>query len=566
MPNKSARKPSSRVVARSVSKHTSTPSVFSWAFWKTPQMVLVVALMALLGGYLLYKSFALTNTVTYSGSFTKKKTAVSYAVNATADGTLTAVASYANTAGFKMSLLASDGHSTTATLSGVNPQTMTVPVTKGTYTLTLNGSPASKSSGSYTVTISYPVADTVPPAASISSPAPGTTIKGLTNIEGTATDNDGVSKVEVSLDGGAFVQTNLTGTSTTSQKWSYLLDTTTLSNASHTVTVRVTDLTGNIATVSATYTVNNAAPVTDTTPPTVSISSPAAGSVISDVTTVTGTAADNTAVAKVEYRLDSSNVWNMASGTAAWSLNVDTSQLSNSTHTIYVRATDGAGNIGTTSEALTVSNQTYPATAPATQGTWVSPEGVTITVNTTYSYLNTGQLWTIADVYKLLLANTRDLNVIGPHYSINVQDMYASQTTSSWQQKSSGACCWQGTSWLNASPSTFSNGPDYVFTHEFGHAWTIYWLAMNHQGDWTPYLTTRLDGTTYNGVTYQYLGQDPRLDSTQTWNKAEIIADDYRLLFGSPLAISERPYNINSAVVDPRNQPGLKDWLLNTWR
>jgi hypothetical protein len=63
-------------------------------------------------------------------------------VNATVDGTLTPVASYTNVAGFKMSLLASDGHSTTAALPGVNPQTMMVPVTKGTYTLMLFGSSA----------------------------------------------------------------------------------------------------------------------------------------------------------------------------------------------------------------------------------------------------------------------------------------------------------------------------------------------------------------------------------------------------------------------------------------
>ena len=567
MPRKSSRKSSARVVARTVSKRSKTPSVLSLAFWKTPRMILVVVLVALLGGYLLYKSFALTNTVTYSGSFTKKKSSVSYTVNATADGTLTAVASYTNTNGFKMSLLANDGHSLTAALSGVNPQTMTVPVTKGTYTLILNGSPASKGSGSYTVAVSYPVADTVPPVAAITSPASGTTIKGLTNLEGTATDNDGVAKVEVSVDSGAFAPTNLSGASTTSQAWSYLLDTTKLSNASHNVVVKVTDLTGNTATATATYTINNAVLVTDTTPPTVQFSSPSGGSLLSDVTTFTGTASDDTSVAKVEYSVDNAATWSLASGTTNWSFNVDTTTLSNASHTFSVRASDSSGNIGTTSGTWAVSNATYPRTAPTTQGTWVSPERVTINVNTVNTYLNTGQLWTIADVYKLLLANARDLDVIGPHYTINVQDTYASMTTVSYSVSQTGTYSnWSGTSWLKASPSTFANMPDYVFTHEFGHAWAQYWWAMYHQADWSPYTAMRLDGTTYNGVTYQYLGQDPRLNTSQTWDEREIIADDYRLLFGSAKAISERPYNINSVIVDPRNQPGLMDWLLNTWR
>jgi len=548
-----------KVVARSVSKR------FRFSF-RSPAFLLVVLAVAVFGGYFLYKSFALTNTVTYSGSFTKKKSSVSYSVNATADGTLTAVASYSNTAGFKMSLLANDGHSLAATLSGVNPQTMTVPVTKGAYTLTLYGSPASKGSGSYTVTVSYPVADTVPPAASIASPTSGATITGLTNIQGAATDNDGVSKVEVSVDGGTSTLASLTGTSTTNQSWNYLWDTTRLSNATHTVTVKVTDLTGNTGTASATYTVNNAAPVTDTTPPTLTFYGPTAVIPLSDVATFTGSASDNVAVAKVEYKVDNAAAWNLASGTSSWSFNIDTTLLSNAAHTIYTRATDAAGNVGTISGTWTVSNVTYPATAPSTQGTWVSPEGVTITVNTAYTNVNTGKLWTIADVYGMLLANGRDLAAFGHYYSINVQDAYASQTTVSFQVTGGVYSNWHGSSWLQARPSTFATWPDYVFTHEFGHAWAQYWWAMYHQADWSPYINMRLDGTTYNGVTYQYLAQDPRLNTSQTWDEREIIADDYRLLFGSTAAISERPVSINSGIVDPRNQPGLKDWLLNTWR
>jgi hypothetical protein len=43
-----------------------------------------------------------------------------------------------------------------------------------------------------------------------------------------------------------------------------------------------------------------------------------------------------------------------------------------------------------------------------------------------------------------------------------------------------------------------------------------------------------------------------------------MIADDYRMLFGTPAAISEAKY-INPYIADPRNVPGLRDWFINTW-
>jgi hypothetical protein len=61
------------------------------------------------------------------------------------------------------------------------------------------------------------------------------------------------------------------------------------------------------------------------------------------------------------------------------------------------------------------------------------------------------------------------------------------------------------------------------------------------------------------------LSGDSRLDSTYKWNRAEIIADDYRLLFGSPLAISEAPLHMNRDIPQPSAVAGLRSFLLNTW-
>jgi hypothetical protein len=221
-----------------------------------------------------------------------------------------------------------------------------------------------------------------------------------------------------------------------------------------------------------------------------------------------------------------------------------------------VRATDSSGNVSSIfSQSVSVANST---TAPNTQGSWVSPEGVHITVNSAGS-------WTISQIYNMLTANALDLSIIGPHYTIDVQDTYATMTTTSAALVNGAYSNYQATTYLQGVKSVFAVYPDYAFTHEYGIAWSQYFLYMHDNGSWSSFVNNRLDGSTYSGNTYQYLGQDPRLGSTQTWDEREIIADDYRMLFGTSAAISEYPYPANTMIVDPRNQSGLANWLENNW-
>ena len=57
------------------------------------------------------------------------------------------------------------------------------------------------------------------------------------------------------------------------------------------------------------------------------------------------------------------------------------------------------------------------------------------------------------------------------------------------------------------------------------------------------------------------LSGDPRLDSSYSWDRREILAEDYRLLFGSAKAISERPTQMNTAIPQPSNVDGLAGFL-----
>jgi hypothetical protein len=99
--------------------------------------------------------------------------------------------------------------------------------------------------------------DTTPPTVSITSPTNGATVSGTVSVTATASDNVGVTKVEFYLDGA------LQSTDTTSPyAWSW--DTTTASNASHTLTAKAYDAALNVGTSTAvSVTVNNTATGTD---------------------------------------------------------------------------------------------------------------------------------------------------------------------------------------------------------------------------------------------------------------------------------------------------------------
>jgi len=95
--------------------------------------------------------------------------------------------------------------------------------------------------------------DTTAPTTSITAPSNGATVSGTTSVTASASDNVGVTKVEFYLDGA------LKSTDTTSPySWSW--DTTTATNASHTLTSKAYDAAGNVGTSSTvTVTVSNTA-------------------------------------------------------------------------------------------------------------------------------------------------------------------------------------------------------------------------------------------------------------------------------------------------------------------
>lgn len=93
----------------------------------------------------------------------------------------------------------------------------------------------------------------------------------------------------------------------------------------------------------------------DTTAPSVSISSPADGAVVSGTTLVTANASDDVGVAKVEFYLDGALTATDTSAPYEWSWN--TTSASDGGHSLTARASDAAGNTSTSSAVdVTVSN------------------------------------------------------------------------------------------------------------------------------------------------------------------------------------------------------------------
>ncbi len=82
-----------------------------------------------------------------------------------------------------------------------------------------------------------PAAAKTPPVVNISAPLPGATVNGSVPIEATATDEQGIKKVEYSVDGADWASMSNVGGDTYQTMW----DSTTVADGNHTITVRATD-------------------------------------------------------------------------------------------------------------------------------------------------------------------------------------------------------------------------------------------------------------------------------------------------------------------------------------
>ncbi|WXG42321.1 MAG: NosD domain-containing protein [Candidatus Freyarchaeum deiterrae] len=181
------------------------------------------------------------------------------------------------------------------------------------------------------------IVDTTPLTVNITSPTNGTLFNtGSVTATWTVSVPSIVDHYEVRIEGGNW---NNMGTST-SNTFSGLFD------GSHTVDVMVFDLAGNNANASVFFTV-------DTTPPTVSITSPTNDTLFNTSgVTVTWTGSD--ALSGIAYFEVSTDGVNWSNVTTSFSYNF--TGLSDGSHTVDVRAWDLAGNNANASVSFTVAS------------------------------------------------------------------------------------------------------------------------------------------------------------------------------------------------------------------
>lgn len=193
--------------------------------------------------------------------------------------------------------------------------------------------------------------DAVAPTDAISNPLANSSVSGLVTVDVSATDNVGVVKVELRVNG-ATVATDTTA------PYAFAWDSTRVANGMATLTAVAYDAAGN-STVSAPVAVNvaNAATVTtvDTTPPVVAILSPAYGATIrpKGSVSISSSASDNSSSAGITQSLYIDDVlMTTVSGSSlsySWSVN----KVSTGVHTIKVISSDAARNTSTASIQVT---------------------------------------------------------------------------------------------------------------------------------------------------------------------------------------------------------------------
>src|SRR5256886_5008425 len=133
---------------------------------------------------------------------------------------------------------------------------------------------------------------------------------------------------------------------------------------------------GGVASNGVSFTVQ-----TDTTSPVVTITAPANNATVSGTITLTGTATDpDSAVSFVQFQVDGANTGAQVT-TAPYSLSLDTTTLSNGTHTLTAVGQDPSGNVGTSAAVtISVSNTTNTSMGPLKQSAsnpnyFVNPSG-----------------------------------------------------------------------------------------------------------------------------------------------------------------------------------------------
>jgi len=197
-----------------------------------------------------------------------------------------------------------------------------------------------------TVTV-FPRGDRTPPVLTLLYPTAGDVLSGTVDVSIDASDNIGVTLIEF------YVNGNLVDTDN-SAPWGFTWNTTTLPVGTHSLFVKGFDAAGNVGSIpSTTFTI---ADDPDVTPPTLTLLYPAVGSTVQGTVNVVVDVIDDVGVDSVQFFVD--GILETTDFDEPWGFPWNTAPYdSGSTHTLYMKGFDPAGNVGTAGpSSFTVTN------------------------------------------------------------------------------------------------------------------------------------------------------------------------------------------------------------------
>jgi hypothetical protein len=216
-------------------------------------------------------------------------------------------------------------------------------------------------SGNSVTVLSQTNPGTTPPTVTMTSPANGASVSGTVAVQASAVagGSNTITSVQFLLDGQPL------GSALTAPPYSFSWTVGSTSLGSHTLSARVTDSAGNVATaspVTVTVVSGGGGGGTDTTPPTVSVTNPTPNETVSGTTPLAANASDNVAVASVQFFVDGQKVGSPVTS-APYAISWDTTTVSSGAHTVSAQATDTSGNTAKSAAvSVTVQNPPPPMT------------------------------------------------------------------------------------------------------------------------------------------------------------------------------------------------------------
>jgi subtilisin family serine protease len=203
--------------------------------------------------------------------------------------------------------------------------------------------------------------DSTAPSTTITSPSGGTNVQGLVAVDVAATDDAGVSRVDLLVNGVKIG-------SDTAAPYGFSWDSAQTPDGEASITAYAYDAAGNAASHSVKVSVANAVveepvveepvvsdpvveKVQDVVAPVAKLGNPTDGSVISGNVAITGSATDDVGVTNLRLLVDGGQVASVSGSSISYRLN--TKKISAGSHTITLEAYDAAGNVGSHSIRVT---------------------------------------------------------------------------------------------------------------------------------------------------------------------------------------------------------------------